>query len=82
MSLPTAYSVQPLASEATADLNPEGYPVCRITYNRDAWVKMLQPPNEYSAEDAKLLCQESENTWVAWVPDHGEIILDRSNIYC
>lgn len=57
-------------------------PVCHITYNRDAWVKLLQCPSEYAFDEAKLLCQESLNTWVAWVPDHGEVVLDRSHFYC
>ena len=57
-------------------------PVCHITYNRDAWVKLIQPPSEYSFDEAKLLCQESPDTLVAWVPDHGEIILDKSQFYC
>lgn len=58
------------------------YPLCLITYNRDAWVKLLQLPSEYSADEAKLLCQDSDETWVAWVPDHGEVVLHRSNFYC
>jgi hypothetical protein len=57
-------------------------PVCHITYNRDTWVKLLQPPSDYGFDEAKLLCQESPNTWVSWVPDHGEMILDRSHFYC
>lgn len=57
-------------------------PVCHITYSRDAWVKLLHPPSEYGFDEAKLLCQESPNTWIAWVPDHGEVILDRSHFYC
>lgn len=57
-------------------------PVCHITYNRDAWVKLLQPPSEYGFDEAKLLCQESPDTWVAWVPDCGEVVLDRSQFYC
>ncbi len=58
------------------------HPTCHITYTRDTWVKLLQPPSPYAAQEAKLLCQESGNTWVAWVPDHGEIVLDRSYFYC
>lgn len=57
-------------------------PVCHITYTRDTWVKLLQSPSEYAFYEAKLLCQESPNTWLAWIPDHGEVILDRSNFYC
>ena len=58
------------------------YPVCHITYNRDSWVKLLELPSEYSYHEAKLLCKASENTWVAWVPDHGEAVLERSQFYC
>ena len=58
------------------------YPICKITYNRDAWVKLLQLPSEYAADEAKLLCQESADTWVAWVPSHGQITLHKSNFYC
>lgn len=57
-------------------------PVCHMTYNRDAWVKLLQPLNEYGFDEAKLLCQESSDTWVAWVPDSGEVRLNRSQFYC
>jgi hypothetical protein len=57
-------------------------PVCHITYTRDTWVKLLQLPGEYAFDEAKLLCQESSDTWVAWVPDFGEVVLDRSQFYC
>ncbi len=57
-------------------------PVCHITYNRDTWVKLLQAPSEYAASEAKLLCEESSDRWVTWVPDHGEAVLDRSEFYC
>lgn len=54
---------------------------CRITYTRDTWVKLWQVPSAYAADEAKLLCQASDNAWVAWVPDHGEVVLDRSHFY-
>ncbi|NJL49558.1 MAG: hypothetical protein HC929_21655 [Leptolyngbyaceae cyanobacterium SM2_5_2] len=57
------------------------HPACHITYTRDTWVTLLQLPSQYAAREAKLLCQASPNTWVAWVPDHGEIVLDRSHFY-
>jgi hypothetical protein len=57
------------------------YPVCHITYNRDTWVKLLQLTSDYGFDEAKLLCQESRNTWVSWVSDQGEVILDRSRFY-
>jgi len=57
-------------------------PVCHIVYNRDAWVKLLQPPSAYAADEAQLLCQTSANTWLTWVPNHGELMLTRSDFYC
>jgi hypothetical protein len=56
-------------------------PVCYLTYNRDAWVQLLEPPSLYAADEAMLLCQASFNSWVAWVPNHGEVLLNRSQFY-
>lgn len=56
-------------------------PVCHVTYNRDAWVKLINPPSRFSHEEALLLCQESPDTWVAWVPDYGEVILSKNDFY-
>lgn len=58
------------------------YPVCHTPYNRDTWVKLLQPPSEYAFDEAKLLCQESPTTWIAWVPNYGEVLLDHGDFYC
>lgn len=55
------------------DLKPE--------YEANSWVKLLQLPNPFSDEEALLLCQQSEDEWVAWVPNHGETIL-RTNQFC
>lgn len=74
------------AARPTMDLEQaiaQGWsPVCQITYNRDAWVTLLQPLSDYSFNEAKLLCEDLLGRWVAWVPDHGEVILDRSDFYC
>jgi hypothetical protein len=81
MSLQTApvNSIAPtLASQIASGWNP----VCQIAYNRDTWVKLLQPPSEYAFDEAKLLCQDSLETWVAWVPDYGEVVLERGQFYC
>jgi len=56
-------------------------PVCHLTYTRDAWVKLLELPSPYAADEAMLLCQASASSWVAWVPEHGEIVLTRSQFY-
>lgn len=80
MSLQTSgYApASPLEKAIAAGWNP----VCHITYSRDAWVKLLQIPGGHAFDEAKLLCQESPSTWVAWVPDYGEVTLDRSAFYC
>ena len=65
-----------------ATLAPIWPPVCHITYTRDTWVKLIDLPNPYAADEAKLLCQASPHSWVVWVPDHGAVVLDRSSFYC
>jgi hypothetical protein len=65
--------------EIKQSIAPAWNPVCHIVYNRDTWVKLSQVPSEYCADEALLLCQESFDTWVAWIPGYGEMLLDRSN---
>lgn len=45
------------------------------SYAPSTWVRLLQPPSEFSADEALLLCQCSEDHWLAWVPDYGEATL-------
>lgn len=59
----------------------DGYSICQLNYTRDTWVKLVQPPSPYAGDEAKLLCQHSGQAWVAWVPGHGEVVLDRSYFY-
>jgi hypothetical protein len=80
MSLQTVYPSCPLALEEIR--RPSERLFCNIVYSRDAWVKLLQPLSSGSFDEAMLLCQDSPETWVAWVPDYGEVILDRSQFYC
>ena len=75
-------STCPLALEPEAETAPGWYSVCQINYTRDTWVNLLQLPSYFAYEKAKLLCQVSEDTWAAWIPNHGEALLDRSNFYC
>lgn len=82
MSLQTIESVSEPASALVGAIASGWNPVCHITYTRDTWVKLLQSQGEYAFDEAKLLCQESANRWVAWVPDCGEVVLDRSHFYC
>jgi hypothetical protein len=48
------------------------------SYQPSTWVHLLEPLSPLSFDEALLLCQHSENEWIAWVPDHGEIILNTS----
>lgn len=59
-------------------------PLCipDLNYTRTSWVKLHHLPNPYSFDEALLLCQESDEQWRAWIPDHGEIILSQSEFYC
>ncbi|XGW00279.1 MAG: hypothetical protein ACAF41_15250 [Leptolyngbya sp. BL-A-14] len=41
------------------------------------WVKLHSLPTTYCSDEALLLCQQSERQWLVWIPDYGEILLDR-----
>lgn len=82
MTTQTTQTVYVSAPESLA-CAPSGWnPVCHITYTRDTWVKLLERQSEYAFEEAKLICQESPNTWIVWIPDHGQALLDKSDFYC
>ncbi len=36
------------------------------------WVSLFVLPSEYAYDQALLLCEEDEQKWSAWIPDHGE----------
>ncbi|MGF1458082.1 MAG: hypothetical protein ACFBSG_03555 [Leptolyngbyaceae cyanobacterium] len=58
------------------------YPVCHLAYAKNTWVNLWQSPSSRGIKLAQLLCQESLSTWIAWIPNHGEVVLDRSQFYC
>ncbi len=45
------------------------------------WVKLFNPPTAFSFDEAWLLCEYSEEKWLAWIPDYGEILLS-TNEFC
>ncbi|MBN3910357.1 MAG: hypothetical protein HWQ35_28580 [Nostoc sp. NMS1] len=45
------------------------------------WVNLLQLPNPFSFDEALLLCPISADEWLAWIPDHGEAILNIRHFY-
>ena len=81
MSLQTT-SVYLSVSELESAIAPSWNSVCHSTYNSGDWVKLFQSPSEYGFDEAVLLCQVSSDVWVAWIPDHGEVVLNRSDFYC
>lgn len=54
----------------TSDLKP-----LQQEYQPDTWVHLLELPSTFSYDQALLLCQVSEDEWVAWIPAHGEALL-------
>ncbi|KAF3884005.1 MULTISPECIES: hypothetical protein [Nostocales] len=55
------------------------YPSCSLESNN--WVTLTELPSPYSFHEALLLCQISQDEWLAWIPDHGEAVLN-SNQFC
>ncbi|MGK7934964.1 MAG: hypothetical protein AB4206_04050 [Xenococcaceae cyanobacterium] len=48
----------------------------------DTWVQLLELFNPYCHDEALLLCQISNWEWVAWIPDHGEAIINIEQFCC
>lgn len=44
----------------------------------NTWVHLLELPNEFSFDEALLLCRLSDSNWSAWIPDYGETVLHAS----
>jgi hypothetical protein len=74
----------PPNTPVTSDLRPPTcpLPLAPITPafapTPDLWVQLRDLPSDYSSDQALLLCEEPGDRWAAWVPDHGEIHLHRS----
>lgn len=45
------------------------------------WVQLISPPDAFSYEQALLLVKQSEDEWLAWVPDYGEVTLHISEFF-
>lgn len=43
----------------------------------NTWVQLVELPSDFSHDEALLLCQLSNDEWVAWIPQHGETVLQR-----
>jgi len=78
----TTYNVDSLIPEANKINTLAWYSVCQLNYTRDTWVRLAVKINEYAFDEAKLICQKPEGKWIGWLPDYGEIDLERSDFYC
>jgi hypothetical protein len=64
-------TTSPVLSESSAEFVPEP----------NLWVKLRDPLSAYSFDEALLLCQRAGDSWIAWVPDLGEVGLNRHQFY-
>ncbi|WRH67942.1 MAG: hypothetical protein RSE13_06510 [Planktothrix sp. GU0601_MAG3] len=55
--------------QANTETQPQWQPIVGYTseFNPFTWVQMREKPNPYSHDQALLLCQVTEDEWVAWV---------------
>lgn len=45
------------------------------------WVKLAQTPEAIAEEEyALLLCPHGEQSWVAWLPSQGEVVLHQDQL--
>jgi hypothetical protein len=47
----------------------------------DTWVKLRDRPNDYSDDEALLLCETVAGAWLGWVPGFGQIDLQPGEFY-
>jgi hypothetical protein len=45
------------------------------------WVDLVAPPEISASTQALLLLPCSDQAWLAWIPDYGEIILSVNQFY-
>ena len=52
-----------------ADITSSGE--CQV----NTWVQLKELFSPFSFNEALLLCQHSEDSWLAWIPDYGEAVV-------
>lgn len=58
------------------DGSSKSYPDSQQKLQASTWVKLLELKSAFSFDEALLLCQVTEDEWLAWIPDHGEELLN------
>lgn len=66
--------------ESSLWANEETCTLCYSEIPASTWVRLSQRPTPFSSDEALILCQCSENQWIAWVPDYGEITLSANDV--
>jgi hypothetical protein len=74
MSLTNA-RYQGFAAEIQSD------PIDSFKPQADTWVKLRDRPNDYSDDEALLVCETSAGAWLGWVPGWGQIALQPGEFY-
>jgi hypothetical protein len=47
----------------------------------DIWVKLRDRPNDYSDDEALLMCETGSGGWLGWVSGFGQISLQLGEFY-
>lgn len=85
MAIHAMFPACPLPSQQLGNLAWEKLPMHSIStfpqLESSTWVKLLSPPTVFSFDEAQILCQYSDEAWLAWVPDYGEILLTIDEFY-
>jgi hypothetical protein len=56
-------------------------PINSFRPQADIWVKLRDRPNDYSDDEALLMCETGAGEWLGWVPGFGQISLQPSEFY-
>jgi hypothetical protein len=63
----------------TAEIQAD--PIDSFQPQADTWVKLRDRPNDYSDDEALLLCETVADTWIGWVAGFGQIELQPGAFY-
>jgi hypothetical protein len=78
---PPSVPVEDFGSLTQETLRQQGISgwVSTAAHQPSTWVQLVDPPTAFSFDQALLLCQCSDDQWLAWIPDYGEILLSTSD---
>ncbi len=69
------------ANELAANSELELATIDRFQPQADIWVKLRDRPNDYSDDEALLLCETTSGVWLGWVSGFGQITLQPGAFY-